>query len=90
MFTNMCVFFFNWDVNICTVLIPIVEEEDVEYVECFLKDDVSFIIEVHHDWAPLGAARFMDLIDDGYFTNCALFRAVKNFRTHKRDYKMEC
>lgn len=55
------------------------EDDSIEYVECFLKDDVSFIIEVRHDWAPLGAERFMALVDDGYFTDCALFRAVENF-----------
>jgi len=55
------------------------EEDSFEYVECFLKDDVSFIIEVRHDWAPLGAARFMELVKDGYFTHCPLFRAVKDF-----------
>lgn len=55
------------------------QDSDVDYVECFFKDNISFVIEVRHDWAPLGAERFMELVDDGYFTNIALFRAVKDF-----------
>jgi peptidyl-prolyl cis-trans isomerase A (cyclophilin A) len=39
----------------------------------------DFVVEVHRDWAPLGADRFYNLIRGGYFTNAAFFRVVKGF-----------
>jgi peptidyl-prolyl cis-trans isomerase A (cyclophilin A) len=39
----------------------------------------AFVIEVHRDWAPLGADRFYNLVRYGYFTNAAFFRVVPGF-----------
>ena len=39
----------------------------------------DFVIEVHRDWAPLGADRFYNLVRYGYFTNAAFFRVVPGF-----------
>jgi peptidyl-prolyl cis-trans isomerase A (cyclophilin A) len=39
----------------------------------------DFTVEVHRDWAPLGADRFYNLVRDGYFTNVAFFRVVPGF-----------
>ena len=39
----------------------------------------DFVIEVHRDWAPLGADRFYNLVKIGYFTDAAFFRVVKGF-----------
>ena len=39
----------------------------------------DFTVEVHRDWAPLGADRFYNLVRNGYFTNAAFFRVVKGF-----------
>ena len=39
----------------------------------------DFIVEVHRDWAPLGADRFYNLVRYGYFTNAAFFRVVPGF-----------
>lgn len=39
----------------------------------------DFVVEVHRDWAPLGADRFYNLIRYGYFTNAAFFRVVPGF-----------
>ena len=39
----------------------------------------DFVIEVHRDWAPLGADRFYNLVKLGYFNDAALFRVVKGF-----------
>jgi peptidyl-prolyl cis-trans isomerase A (cyclophilin A) len=36
-------------------------------------------VEVHRDWAPLGADRFYNLVRYGYFTNAAFFRVVPKF-----------
>ena len=39
----------------------------------------DFVIEVHRDWAPLGADRFYNLVKLGYFTDVVFFRVVKGF-----------
>ncbi|MDX1982200.1 MAG: peptidylprolyl isomerase [Bryobacteraceae bacterium] len=37
------------------------------------------LIEVHREWAPLGADRFYELVKDGFYTQAAFFRVVPNF-----------
>lgn len=37
------------------------------------------LIEVHREWAPLGADRFYELVKDGFFTEARFFRIVPNF-----------
>jgi peptidyl-prolyl cis-trans isomerase A (cyclophilin A) len=39
----------------------------------------EFVVEVHRDWAPLGADRFYNLVRGGYFTNASFFRVVQGF-----------
>jgi peptidyl-prolyl cis-trans isomerase A (cyclophilin A) len=39
----------------------------------------DFVVEVHRDWAPLGADRFYNLVRSGYFANAAFFRVVPGF-----------
>lgn len=39
----------------------------------------DFVIEVHRDWAPLGADRFYNLVKQGFFKDIAFFRVVKGF-----------
>ena len=39
----------------------------------------DFVVEVHRDWAPLGADRFYNLVRYGYFTNAAFFRVLPGF-----------
>ena len=41
------------------------------------KGDI--VIEVHRDWAPLGADRFYNLVKLGYFNEVAFFRVIKGF-----------
>ena len=39
----------------------------------------NVVIEVTREWAPLGADRFYNLVQMGYFTDIAFFRAIKGF-----------
>jgi len=50
-----------------------------EYKVKFTTTKGDFVLEVHRDWAPLGADRFYNLVRNGYFDNARFFRAVKGF-----------
>ncbi|MBZ5724574.1 MAG: peptidylprolyl isomerase [Acidobacteriia bacterium] len=39
----------------------------------------DFVIEVHRDWAPLGADRFYNLVRNHFFTDASFFRYSPNF-----------
>lgn len=39
----------------------------------------AFVIEVNRDWAPQGADRFYNLVQNGFFEDIAFFRAVDGF-----------
>jgi peptidyl-prolyl cis-trans isomerase A (cyclophilin A) len=39
----------------------------------------TFVIQVHRDWAPIGADRFYNLVKSGFFDDCRFFRVVPNF-----------
>ncbi len=41
------------------------------------KGDIT--VEVHRDWAPIGAQRFYELVQAGYYDNARFFRYVPNF-----------
>jgi peptidyl-prolyl cis-trans isomerase A (cyclophilin A) len=37
------------------------------------------VVEVHRDWAPIGAQRFEELVKAGFFDGARFFRVVPNF-----------
>jgi cyclophilin family peptidyl-prolyl cis-trans isomerase len=39
----------------------------------------DFVMEVHEDWAPIGAKRFLELVNDKFFDGARFFRIVPNF-----------
>ncbi|MCP4679806.1 MAG: peptidylprolyl isomerase [Deltaproteobacteria bacterium] len=41
------------------------------------KGDI--IIDIHRDWAPLGAERLHELVSSGYYNDVAFFRVIKDF-----------
>ncbi len=45
----------------------------------FVTSRGPFVVEVHPDWAPTGAKRFRDLVQDHYFDGARFFRVVPNF-----------
>jgi peptidyl-prolyl cis-trans isomerase A (cyclophilin A) len=38
-----------------------------------------FIVEVHRDWAPLGADRFYNMVANGFFSGARFFRVIPGF-----------
>jgi peptidyl-prolyl cis-trans isomerase A (cyclophilin A) len=38
-----------------------------------------FVVEVHRDWAPLGADRFYNMVTNGFFNGVRFFRVIPNF-----------
>jgi peptidyl-prolyl cis-trans isomerase A (cyclophilin A) len=39
----------------------------------------NFVVEVHPEWAPKGAARFKELIEAKYYDECRFFRVIEGF-----------
>ena len=42
-------------------------------LECSNGD---IVLDIHEDWAPLGVARFMELVEQSFFNECRFFRVV--------------
>ena len=45
----------------------------------FETDEGDFVIEVHRDWAPIGADRFYNLVSNGYYDGVRFFRVIDGF-----------
>jgi len=41
--------------------------------------DASFTVRVHPEWAPIGAAQFAKLVEQGWYDDCGVFRVVPGF-----------
>lgn len=39
----------------------------------------QFVVEVHPAWAPLGAARFLELVQSGFYNDIRFFRVIPGF-----------
>jgi peptidyl-prolyl cis-trans isomerase A (cyclophilin A) len=39
----------------------------------------DFTVEVHRDWAPIGADRFYNLVKNGFYNDASFFRVVPGF-----------
>ena len=49
------------------------------YLAKFDTSKGVFVVEVHRDWAPLGADRFYNLVKNGFYDNVRFFRVLDNF-----------
>ena len=49
------------------------------YQALFRTTAGDFVIQVHRDWAPLGADRFYNLVKNGYYDGNRFFRVVPGF-----------
>jgi peptidyl-prolyl cis-trans isomerase A (cyclophilin A) len=49
------------------------------YQAKFVTSKGDFVVEVHRDWAPVGADRFYNLVKNGYYNDTRFFRVVKGF-----------
>jgi len=58
--------------------VPQVPDQPGVAVE-LLSTKGSMVLDINPAWAPLGAQRFLDLVDSGYYTDIAVYRAVPNF-----------
>ena len=39
----------------------------------------AFVLEIHRDWAPVGADRFYNLVKNGFYDNDRFFRVISGF-----------
>jgi peptidyl-prolyl cis-trans isomerase A (cyclophilin A) len=39
----------------------------------------NFVVEVHRDWAPMGADRFYNLVQGDFYDGARFFRAIRGF-----------
>src|SRR5712692_888118 len=39
----------------------------------------DFVVEVHRDWAPIGADRFYNLVKSGFYNDASFFRVIPGF-----------
>jgi peptidyl-prolyl cis-trans isomerase A (cyclophilin A) len=58
------------------------EKTEVEANVFYVKMETSkgdVVIEVHPDWAPLGAAHFKELVEQKFYDECRFFRVLEGF-----------
>jgi len=55
------------------------EQAPAVYKAKFDTSKGAFVIEVHRDWAPIGADRFYNLVKHGFFDNARFFRVITGF-----------
>src|SRR5689334_1803914 len=49
------------------------------YKAKFVTSKGDFVVEVHRDWAPIGADRFYNLVKNGFYDNGRFFRVIPRF-----------
>ncbi len=54
-------------------------EKSKVYQVKFETSKGDFTVEVHPEWAPLGAAQFKEIVEDGVFNDARFFRVIEGF-----------
>lgn len=44
-----------------------------------METSADVVLAIEPSWGPKGAERFLELVDDGYFDGCVIYRAIKGF-----------
>ena len=55
------------------------EQAPATYKVKFDTSKGPFVVEIHRDWAPLGADRFYNLVKNGFYNNARFFRVISGF-----------
>ena len=55
------------------------EQAPARFKANFDTSQGSFVVDVHRDWAPLGADRFYNLVKNGFYDDVRFYRVVPNF-----------
>src|ERR1700752_1163550 len=55
------------------------EQAPATYKVKFDTSKGPFVVEVHRDWAPIGADRFYNLVKNGFYDHARFFRVVEAF-----------
>ena len=58
---------------------PPKDEAPATFKVRFTTSKGSIVVEVHKDWAPIGAQHFYELVKDGFYNGARFFRIVPNF-----------
>lgn len=65
------------------LLYPQAPEMNVEapasYRARFATSAGDFVVQVHREWAPIGADRFYNLVANGYYDGARFFRVIQGF-----------
>ena len=56
-----------------------VESSGESYKVKFETSKGDFVILVQHDWAPNGADRFAELVENGFYNDCRFFRVINGY-----------
>jgi len=52
---------------------------EVSYLDGVVGRSGSFILRTRPSWAPIGVARFEELVNEGFYEGCRSFRVLPNF-----------
>jgi peptidyl-prolyl cis-trans isomerase A (cyclophilin A) len=55
------------------------EQAPAMYKASFETSAGTFVVEVHRDWAPIGADRFYNLVKNGFYDDVRFFRVLDGF-----------
>lgn len=69
----LSIVFVDWLVHVCAA-----EGFRVTFEVETQTGHTSFVVRVHEDWAPLGAARFKQLVERHFFDDSRFFRVIRH------------